>query len=78
MSEGSCPATSRWRTRPRGPLSFGTRPHRKHLRHAAFLGMHDSVQGSSANVLTGGSVTFGTSGFSVFLDAEVLSQLATV
>jgi hypothetical protein len=40
--------------------------------------MHDSVQGSSANVLTGGSVTFGTSGFSVFLDAEVLSQLATV
>jgi hypothetical protein len=39
--------------------------------------MHDSVQGSSANVLTGGNVTFGTSGFSLFLDTAVLSRLAT-
>ena len=40
--------------------------------------MHDSVQGSSANVLTGGSVSFGTSGFSLFIDPGVLSHLATV
>lgn len=40
----------------------------QHLRHAAFLGMHDSVQGSSANVLTGGKVTFGTAGFDLQYD----------
>lgn len=44
----------------------------KHLRHAAFLGMHDSVQGSSANVLSGGSVNFGTAGFSIHLDINAL------
>lgn len=45
----------------------------KHLRHAAFLGMHDSVLGSSANVLTGGSVDFGTSGFGLLLDGSALN-----
>ena len=45
----------------------------KHLRHAAFLGMHDSVQGSSANVLTGGNVSFGSSGFELLLDCEVFA-----
>lgn len=44
----------------------------KHLRHASFLGMHDSVQGSSANVLTGGSVVFGTSGFGLLVDTDQL------
>ena len=43
---------------PRTPACVGIRATNitvedptKHLRHAAFLGMHDSVQGSSANVL---------------------------
>lgn len=40
----------------------------KHLRHAAFLGLHDSVEGSSANVLTGGSVAFGSAGMQLLLD----------
>ena len=42
----------------------------KHLRQAAFLGMWDPVQGSSASVLTGGPMTFGTNGFSVLLDVN--------
>lgn len=42
----------------------------KHLRHAAFLGMNDTMQGSSANVLTGNNVDFGTAGFTLRLDTE--------
>lgn len=38
--------------------------------------MNDTVQGSSANVLTGGSVAFGTSGFSLLLDATHLAAAA--
>lgn len=42
----------------------------KHLRHAAFFGVKDSVHGSSASVLTGGSVSFGTNGFMLLLNNE--------
>ena len=40
----------------------------KHMRHAAFLGMCDGLAGSSANVLTGGPITFGTNGMTLLLD----------
>ena len=42
----------------------------KHLRHAAFLGIYDSTHGSSASILTGGRVSFGTSGFSIHMDID--------
>jgi hypothetical protein len=40
----------------------------KHIRHAAFAGQRDNLTGSSANVLTGGSITFGTSGTTLLFD----------
>ena len=43
---------------------------RKHLRHASFLGIMDGAQGSSASVLTGGRVNFGTAGFQLHLDLD--------
>lgn len=45
----------------------------KHIRHAAFLGTHDTTEGSSASVLTGGRVAFGTAGFDVLLDVPPLA-----
>jgi hypothetical protein len=58
----------------------------KHMRHAAFLGTCDTLAGSSsrermflttskrslspANVLTGGPITFGTSGMAILLDLD--------
>jgi hypothetical protein len=49
----------------------------KHLRQAAFLGMWDPVKGSSASVLTGGPVSFGTNGFSLILDNESVIASST-
>ena len=46
----------------------------KHLRHASFLGMRDSVQGSSANVLTGGTASFGSTGFKLRMDLRGIMQ----
>lgn len=70
--------TSRWRTPPVGPgwhcflfsppVACQPGPGPKHLRHASFLGVMDGARGSSASVLTGGRVTFGTAGFSMLLD----------
>lgn len=47
----------------------------KHLRHASFLGMSDNMKGSSANVLTGGPIDFGTNGFTILLDPEPFNNL---
>ena len=44
----------------------------KHVRHAAFTGTKDNLSGSSANVLTGGPITFGTNGMSLLLDIKPL------
>ena len=46
----------------------------KHVRHAAFTGQRDNLSGSSANVLTGGPITFGTNGMSLLLDIEMLTS----
>ena len=78
------PPTSPWKIQPFVPcficcclyLHQRQRNDTKHLRHAAFLGMHDSVQGSSANVLTGGRVSFGTSGFELYLDRSIILSSA--
>lgn len=67
----------RERGRPR--VGHGRGPHRtagpaarpagaKHMRQAAFLGTRDNLAGSSANVLTGSPITFGTSGMTLLLD----------
>ena len=40
------------------------------MRHAAFLGLRDTLTGSSANVLTGGPITFGTNGMTILFDAK--------
>ena len=45
----------------------------KHVRHAAFTGTRDNLSGSSANVLTGGPITFGTNAMSLLLDVTELS-----
>jgi hypothetical protein len=42
----------------------------KHMRHAAFSGTRDNLSGSSANVLTGGSIAFGTNGMSLLLNVH--------
>ena len=46
----------------------------KHIRHAAFMGQRDNLSGSSANVLTGGPITFGTNGMSLLLNHEMLTN----
>ena len=40
----------------------------KHIRHAAATGTTDNLSGSSANVLTGGPISFGTNGVSLLVD----------
>jgi hypothetical protein len=37
--------------------------------------MRDNLAGSSANVLTGGPITFGTNGMSVILDTTALTAV---
>ena len=39
-----------------------------------FLGMHDDVHGSSASVLTGGQVDFGTNGFTLLFNAAAMLE----
>jgi hypothetical protein len=43
----------------------------KHIRHAAFSGVQDNLAGSSASVLTGGPIAFGTKGVALLLDLDV-------
>lgn len=44
----------------------------RHTRNAAFTGACDPLHGSSANVLTGAPITFGTNGFELLLDVDAL------
>ena len=46
----------------------------KPVRHAAFMGQRANLSGSSANVLTGGPITFGTNGMSLLLDVKKILE----
>lgn len=45
----------------------------KHFKNAAFSGAHDALHGSSANVLTGCPIEFGTNGFRLLLSVPDLT-----
>lgn len=47
----------------------------RHTRNAAFTGSCDPLHGSSANVLVGAPISFGTNGFDLRLDAPALGAL---
>lgn len=49
----------------------------RHTRNAAFSSSVDPLLGSSANVLTGTPITFGTNGFGLVLDPCALGALHT-
>jgi hypothetical protein len=46
----------------------------KHFRTASFTATTDRLAGSSANVLTGCPITFGTNGFTVLVEDRVLAK----